>query len=116
MPRFVDRKAVVSLDLGPCECPVEPKPHEKDFVHFRANRSYADRLAEVDAGARGLQEYNRVRWQTRIKGWNLVNEDGKPVPVSNASFAELDAETSNKIQAFLNELDEADLGTDLPEG
>lgn len=109
MPRFVDRKAVKSLDLGPCECPVEPKPHERDYVHVKEFRSYTERLAEVDAGARGLVEYNRVRWQQRIKGWNLVDENGKPLPVTQASFNELDPTTADAIQGFLNELDNEQL-------
>ena len=117
MPRFVDRKPVRSLDLGPCECPVEPKPHENDYVHFREFRSYTDRLAEVDAGARGLVEYNRVRLQQRLKGWNLVGEDGKPLPATYGSFVELSPEVGDKIQGFLNELDNDQLpDEELPNG
>ena len=105
MPRFVDRKAVVDLDLGPCECPVEPKPHENDSVQFRQFQSYVDWLAIVDAGSRGMEDYNRVRLTHRIKAWNLRDENNNPVPVTAATIADLDQATANKIHGFLNDID-----------
>jgi hypothetical protein len=102
----VDRKAVESIDLGPCQCP--DTPHETDWVHLTKYQSYADWLAIVDAGNAGLSEFNRVRFLRRIKDWNLVDEKGKKVLVTTATIADLDAETANKIQDALNNLDEAD--------
>lgn len=104
MPRFVDREATFDLDLGECQC--SGTPHSNDWVHLRKFQSYADWLAVVDAGNVGMEEFNRVRFLRRIKAWNLTDEKGRPVPVTNKTIADLDQPTSNKIQAALNDLDE----------
>lgn len=104
MPRFVDRKAIADLNLGPCECPNTPHANG-DWVHVHEQQSYTDWLAIVDAGARGMEEYNRVRLQRRIKSWNLVDDKGKAIPITAATLGELDQSTANKIHEFLNDLD-----------
>ena len=105
MSRFVDRKATRPIDLGECKCP--GNPHDRDKANVSVHQSYSDWLALVDAGNRSLEEYTRVRFLRRLKSWNLVNEQGKAVPITSAILADLDTDTSKLIQDALNEIDGA---------
>lgn len=113
MSRFVDRKAIKSVDLGECQCP--GNPHERDWAHVTLHQSYADWLALVDAGNRSLEEYTRVRFLRRIKDWNLANEQGKKVAITSATIAELDTDTSKAIQDALNDIDGGTEDDDAPQ-
>jgi hypothetical protein len=87
MSRF-DRVPDVPVSIGPCECPGTPHG-DGDFVYLApvlsAPGGMAAQGAIADAGTDGvrLQELLwRVYRDHSIVGWNLVDDDGDPVPLT----------------------------------
>ena len=108
MPRFVDRNATQMVELGPCDCPVDPKPHDKDWVKLRENLSYADLLRLSDAMAQGNEMAIRFMLRVRLADWNLVNTNGKKAAITDAIISELDQETAGKIVEAINSISPED--------
>lgn len=80
MGRFADATRTNRVELGPCECP--GSPHPEDFALVRAELSAheisrftgadAEDVAEVAAGF--------------IPSWNLLGNDGRPMPVTASAL------------------------------
>ena len=87
MSRF-DRAPDVPVSIGPCECPGTPHG-DGDLVYLApvlsARGGMAAQGAINDAGTDGvkLQELLwRVYRDHGVTGWNLVDDDGDPVPLT----------------------------------
>jgi hypothetical protein len=111
MSHLVDRNKVKIVDLGPCECP--GKPHDTDTVRIRENLSYADMLHIVDASNQGTLEAVWAIFNSRVAGWSLLDEKGKPLALSRAVWQNLGSEVANKIQEAIGEMDSED-SNELP--
>lgn len=116
MSRFIDRSTTETHDIGPCECPEVNgvKPHETDTIRIRGRLSYADSLHLADAYAQGAVEGLWALFNLRVAGWNFLDERGKPVPLSRASWQNLDADTASAIQSAIEKVRETQEADDLP--
>jgi len=83
----------VEVAIGPCECPGTPHA-DGDLVYLAPALSMAGGMAAqgVIAEAAGdsvrLQELLAALWiKYGVIDWNLVGEDGKPVPLTEANVA-----------------------------
>lgn len=91
MGRFVDSTKTRRVVLGPCECP--GTPHAEDFALVRAELSAheisrftgsdAEDVAEIAAGF--------------IPSWNLLANDGRPMPVTAEALLSMMAPTLNLL-------------------
>lgn len=105
MSRVIDRTAVQTKELGPCECP--GTPHSADTIRLRERLSYADQLHLADAYAQGSAEGMWTLFNLRVAGWNLT--DGtKPLPLSRATWQNLDEATVGRIIELIGEVRDAD--------
>jgi hypothetical protein len=111
MSHLVDRNKVKVVELGPCECP--GKPHDTDTVRIRESLSYADYLHLNDAASSGAMEGVWALFNMRVAGWSLVDEKGKPLPLSRAVWQNLSTDVASKIQDAIGDIDNAD-ETELP--
>ena len=94
MSRFVDPSSTFTVDLGPCDCPVQGK-HERDTADIQRRLSGIDQLAVSSADdLRGqtLRLFNRA-----IRSWSLIDEKGEPVPLDVEHLALLDDRTVSVI-------------------
>ncbi len=91
---FTDQEATRAVDLGPCRCPVEPRPHVNDS---------ADVVVRFGFGALGrIRQASRTMgpeagYQTAIvlgvKRWTFVLPDGSARPITYEQVALLDEAT-----------------------
>ena len=91
MGRFADAAKTRRVGLGACECP--GAPHDEDYALVRSELSAheisrftgadAEDVAEVAAGF--------------IPSWNLLGNDGRPMPVSAAALLSMMAPTLNLL-------------------
>ena len=109
MSRFVDRNQIEVVDIGECQCP--GAPHGNDQVRIRKHLSYADQLHLADASAQSMTEALWSLFNLRVAGWNLTDDKNRPVPLSRASWNNLDEDTARVIQDAINNLkdDQAEL-------
>ena len=112
MSHLVDRNKVKVIELGPCECP--GKPHDTDTVRIRETLSYADHLHLVDANSGGVTEALWALFNMRVAGWSLLDEKGKPLPLSRATWQNLSSEVASKIQDAISEVQDGDETAELP--
>ena len=112
MSHLVDRNKVTVKELGPCECP--GKPHETDTIRLLENISYADMLHIGDASELGAVEAVWAVFDIRVKGWNLVDDKGKPLPLSRAIWQNLSEDLSQKINNLIDEVSKGDDEVELP--
>jgi hypothetical protein len=96
MSRFVDRNKIELVELGPCQCGDTTK-HPMDWVKIRREISHADYLQISDAANLGSEVATRTLMQKRIAEWNLVDDHGRPVPITNRMIADLDTATTEAI-------------------
>lgn len=109
---YVDPGATRPADLGPCRCPVEPKPHERDSANVVPLFGYGDRGAIRQAGRLGGPEAFKATMLLRgVKSWTLVLPNGSARPVDAAQIALLDEAT---VDALVEALDEAFAEDPLP--
>ena len=106
MSHLVDRNRVTVKELGPCECP--GTPHETDTIRLLENISYADMLHIGDASGLGAVEAVWAVFNIRVKGWNLVDDKGKPLPLSRAVWQNLSESLSQRVNDLIGELDKDD--------
>lgn len=90
MINYVDPDATRTLDLGPCRCPVEPKPHVNDSADVIVRFPYGAR-ARIDE-ASGMQA-NLVAILLGVKRWTLVMPDGSARPIDTTQVYLLDEPT-----------------------
>ena len=112
MSHLVDRNKVRVAEIGPCECP--GKPHETDTVRIREAVSYADALHLSDAASQGAVEAVWALFNMRVAGWNLLDEKGKPVPLSRATWQNLSMKVAARIQDIIAEVQDEDDSAELP--
>ena len=81
----------VEVSLGACYCP--GTPHETDVVYLRPSLSMAGGMAAQAAIQDGigdqilLQELLARVWMRHgVVGWNLVDEEGSPLPIDPATI------------------------------
>ena len=120
MPRFVDRLSAKFVPLGACQCPHaedQSAPHpDGDWVKVRAKRrSYGEMLELSERMNASLGGGMAWYLATGIIEWNLVDEDGKPVEVSEQACYDLDDDTAKVLRDALDEKQPAkDKGADGP--
>ncbi len=92
MSRF-DARDPVPVTIGPCECPGSPHG-DGDIVYLAPTLSMAGGMAAqgvisaAGADAVKLQELLSVLWiRHGVVDWNLVDEAGKPVPLTETNVA-----------------------------
>ena len=83
----------VEVVVGPCECPGTPHP-DGDLVYLAPSLSMAGGMAAqgVIAEAAGdvirLQELLANVWLRHgVVGWNFLDEQGQPVPLTESTLA-----------------------------
>lgn len=83
----------IEVPIGPCECPGTPHP-DGDLVYLAPALSMAGGMAAqgVIAEAAGdsvrLQELLAALWLKHgVVGWNLLDDAGQPVEITDASLA-----------------------------
>lgn len=108
MSRFVDRLSVKFVPLGPCQCPHAegaPVPHpDGDWVKVRAKkRSYGEKLELAERMNASLAGGMAWLLATGIVEWNLVNENGDAVEVTERACYDLDDETAKVLRDALDE-------------
>lgn len=93
MSRF-DRLPDVPVVIGPCECPGEPHD-DGDVVYLSPVLSAPGGMAaqgaiEAADGGRDLVRLQELLWRVYrdhgITSWNLVDEDGEPVPLTSENL------------------------------
>lgn len=114
MPHFIQRDELKQVDLGPCECEDTSK-HQTDSIWIRKQLSYPDQLYLADTMSQGATEAMWALFNMRVAKWNLVDDKGKPIPLSRAVWQNLDEAFAKQIQDAINETrDEAGEATELP--
>src|SRR5690349_6018737 len=95
MGRFVDKSAGEWVPLGACECPGTPHP-DGDKAFIRTDLSGSE-WATVGQG-------NTDRSLTIfIVEWNLLDEDGDPLLINEATVGQLDTPTFRAIDSWIGE-------------
>jgi len=111
MSRFVDRTATKPVDLGPCECPGAPHPRDEALV--RSDLAYPEVVA-LGVASTALEVADA--WLSReepfdgypvLVSWNLLGNDGSPMPLSVETFRMLKPATLHPLVAAVNESIEA---------
>lgn len=91
---YVDPDATRPVDLGPCRCPVEPRPHERDsadvVVLFGEGQRGKIRQAGRLGGAEALKQMAVL---LGVKRWSLVLPDGSVRPINAEQVERLDEGT-----------------------
>lgn len=103
MSRFIDPSAILTVSLGPCQCPAQGK-HEQDEIILRRHLSGIDQLA-VASGADLGEQYLRLIHRGGVS-WNLLDEKGKPVPLDLEHIRLLDDDTISAVVDALNDANE----------
>lgn len=90
MINYVDPDATRPFDLGPCRCPVEPKPHINDSADLIVRFPYGDRVRINEVSA---MRANQVAILLGVKRWTLVLADGSARPIDAGQVYLLDEPT-----------------------
>lgn len=94
MANYIDPAATRPFDLGPCRCPVDPKPHARDSADIVVRFPYGDR-AKIRAASGGAS--NIVAILLGVKRWTLVMPDGSARPVDSGQVYLLDEPTVDAL-------------------
>ena len=108
MPHLINRDDLVKVDLGPCDCEDTSK-HPTDTVWIRRKLSYPDQLYLADAMAVGNAEALWTLFNLRVAKWNIVDAKGKPIPLSRATWNNLDEAFAEKIQKAMTDVQDEPL-------
>ena len=88
---YVDEKATRTQDLGPCRCPVEPRPHVNDSAEVVTRLSFAEKGRVRQAGRiAGQEAAMQVAILIAVRSWTLVLPDGSARPITAEEIARLD--------------------------
>jgi hypothetical protein len=112
MSHVIDRNAVKQVDLGPCDLPNCQYPVH--WVKLGLRYSYMDKMGLADAFNNGVEQMARYRFLKRVKDWNLVDEKGRKLPITQNSLGELTEDIATQIWKAIDELDNEDAEPDLP--
>ncbi len=109
LSRFANPNRTDVLSLGPCQCP--GKPHEQDEAVYRLELGGGE---EARAGAFGWASTggSYFDWEAArsklieigVVRWNLLNDEGEPMPATAATAGLLDQETRDLIATKLDEV------------
>jgi hypothetical protein len=97
----VDEAATRTFDLGPCRCPVDPKPHVNDSAEL-VSRFGIDAKGRIRHAGRqfGVEAGFQVAILLGVKSWTLVRPDGSARPITAEEVARLDEATVTGIDAL----------------
>lgn len=88
---YVDGTATRTVDLGPCRCPVDPRPHVNDSAEVVTRFGFGAK-GQIRQAARSLgQEAGyQVGVKLAVKSWTYVTPDGSARLISPDEIAALD--------------------------
>ena len=91
---YVDEAATRTQDLGPCRCPVDPKPHTNDSAEVVTRFAFGAK-GRIRQAARtlGTEAGYQVAIVLGVKSWTLVRPDGSARPITGEEIAALDEMT-----------------------
>lgn len=88
---YVDEKATRTQDLGPCRCPVDPKPHVNDSAEVVTRLGFGEKGRVRQAGRlAGHDAALQVAILIAVKSWTLVLPDGSARAITAEEIARLD--------------------------
>jgi hypothetical protein len=88
---YVNPEATRTADLGPCRCPVDPAPHERDSAEVVVRFGYGDKgKIWQTRRAAGLEAAHQVMVLLGVRSWTLVRPDGSARPINPEEVARLD--------------------------
>lgn len=91
MSNYADPSAVRTVDLGPCRCPVDPKPHERDSAVVLKRFGYGAKGQIRQAGRiHGVESGHLMMALLGTRHWTLVLPDGSPRPLTPEQLEALD--------------------------
>jgi hypothetical protein len=102
MSRFADDDDVVTIALGPCQCPETPHARDEAVVHrqlgygAKGDITTAGWLAGKGIVFDGMAA-RRKFIELGVVSWNLLGPDARPVTPSALSIARLDEETIDTL-------------------
>lgn len=116
MSRFANPNATIEVDVGPCQCP--NTPHDRDRITARTELGYGAQTAIGDAIVRsdGVMVWGEGKLkllELAVVSWNLLDHEGKDVPVSVAAIRLLDEAT---VDTVATAIDDAVEKAKLPNG
>ena len=96
---YNDPAATRSVDLGPCRCPVDPKPHVNDSADVVVRFGFGP-LGRIRQASRtfGAEEGYQVAILLGAKRWTLVLPDGSARPIDAEQVAMLDEATVTGVE------------------
>lgn len=123
-PNYVDPDFTRPVDLGPCRCPVEPRPHDRDSADVVALFGEGQRGKIRQAGRLGGAEaFKQMAILLGVKRWSLVLPNGSARPIDAEQIERLDEGTVELLlrKGALDEAFDEDelpklLGARLPSG
>lgn len=95
MSNYHDPDATRPIEIGPCRCPVEPKPHTTDTADIRVRFGWGERQQIEEAGSPSA--INLAGLVAGVKRWNLVLPDGSARPLDRVQLILLDDATVNRL-------------------
>lgn len=95
MSNYHDQEATRQVEIGPCRCPVDPKPHPTDTADVRVRFGWGERQAIEEAGSPSA--VNLAGLLAGVKRWNLVLPDGSARNVDRLQLILLDDFTVNRL-------------------
>lgn len=104
MSRQIDRSALTDEIKFPGKCQCKGEPHAYDWFRLRKLRSYTDDIAIRGAQEEGYGVVARVLMEVHLAEWNLLDDDGDPLPIipyTLNNLAELDGAA---VQQAINKL------------
>lgn len=117
---YVDTRLTRTVDLGPCRCPLEEPPHERDSAEVRERLAYAELAIFREAGWRrsggatfSNEDAKMALLTLGVKAWTLTLPDGSPRPVDADQVGLLDEATVDLLWTALAPAVRAD---PLPKG
>lgn len=88
---YVDPAATRTADLGPCRCPVDPKPHARDSAEVVLRFGFGEKGRIRQAGRTlGIEASYQVMILLGTKSWTLVLPDGSARPIDSDQVSRLD--------------------------
>jgi hypothetical protein len=115
MSRQIDRTALTDEIPLPGKCACPEKPHLRDWVKLRKLRSYTDDIAINAAQEEGYAAVALTLLRIHVAEWNLLGDDGEPLPITAETLNNLPGADGAAIQVAINQLGEKPKNkTELP--
>ena len=104
MSRQVDRSAITDEIKFPGKCQCKGEIHPYDWFKLRKLRSYTDDIAIQGAREENYGVVARVLMEVHVADWNLLDDDGEPLPITPYTLNNLSEADGVVIQKAINEL------------